>query len=301
MAYPRTQCDDEVADICRLLGISIGEVRRPFVLRGRKLCQLKPEPVEELISPESSVSLHAALENDWPSKDRAILAYILARSAWQYYRCEWIMDRWEAESIHFMKERQPGGQAQREGYINIAAPYFAFRSPDDTTHPTGEYVDDVSLVHNYPWLVALGVLLVDICRKGRTLAAELSSSDVARMNNRHVHYWLIVKKDPDWPSLGLRNQEMKLEYRRVVERCLDPTIFEKAPTVEERRGIILNEIVWPLRCLLVKMQWLDEYGEARIVPGIDGPISLNQGTLQGALFNNDGVFDASVATESEAR
>jgi len=30
---------------------------------------------------------------------------------------------------------------------------------------TREYVDNLFLVYKYPWLVALGILLVDTCRK----------------------------------------------------------------------------------------------------------------------------------------
>jgi len=94
----------EIPDLCGVLGMPIGAARIPVLFQSCKLYQLDAEHVDELVIPEPSVSFRNMLErHPQPTRERMVLAYILARSAWrQYYQCEWIMSRWRAGSIHFV-------------------------------------------------------------------------------------------------------------------------------------------------------------------------------------------------------
>lgn len=302
----QTSAPVEVSDICKLLGMSIGSAVIPLIFRNRKIYQRKAEPVEARVTPEPSVSLNVALERQpQSSKDRMILAYILAKSVWQYYQCEWIMSRWGAESIHFIKERLPGSQAATDGYFNLTAPYFALKDLEGVKcQTTQEYADSVLLVHNYPWLMALGILLVDACRnrKGKgniDPGSTHTTSDIAGMNEEYARYWQIVRQDETWPCLNLQNQEVALEYKKVVECCLDRDIFIDAPTIEERRAVILNRIVHPLHCLLVKLGWLDEHGA--IICNKPRPSRRHYTVERGHLFSMAGIFDASATLNSGER
>ena len=302
-SLPPIQPSVEIPDLCRVLG-TVGEARIPVLFQNRKLYQLDAEIVDELVTPKPGIPLNAMLKGYAQStRERMILAYILARSVWQYYECDWIMSRWRAESIHFIQERLPGGEGTEAEYVNLTAPYFALKDPGETGFLTGEYMNDVGLVHKYPWLVALGILLVDTCRKSLGAMAEASDapSNIARMNNEHAHYWQIVNRDKNWPFLDLKNQEVALEYRKIVECCLNQRTFKDAPSVEERRAVILNRIVHPLHCLLVKMEWLDELGSIRELRPRNEPRPPDQRVSSGILLNHVGIFDSTATNKSGER
>lgn len=293
----------EIPDLCRVLG-TVGEARIPVLFQNRKLYRLDAETVDELVTPTPGIPLNVMLKRySQSTRQRMILAYILARSVWQYYECAWIMSRWRAESIHFIQERLPGGQDPKAEYVNPTAPYFALKEPGDTGYLTEEYIDDIDLVHKYPWLVALGILLVDTFRESLVSMTEASdaTSPIARMNNELAHYWQIVNRDENWPFLGLNDQDVAPEYKKIVQCCLNRGTFEDAPSIEERRAVILNRIVHPLHCLLVKMEWLDEFGSIREDRPRNELTPPHQRVSSGIVLNHVGIFDSTTTNKSEKR
>jgi hypothetical protein len=161
----------------------------------------------------------------------------------------------EYPSLYFIKEKPPAPK------IRFYAPYSMLRVSDQKDDTICEYLENLCLTHNYPLVLALGILLVEICRIGSKRQPDVDSKSlIRRTNDEHTQYYHIVNEDPFWPDLGL-NTDAKTIYKKVASRCLDNDIFCLAPSVGERRDVIFKEIVSPLQKLLTDMKWLDESGK----------------------------------------
>ena len=261
---------DEVStsdiNICTLLGDDIGRVGIVLKFQGQSLFKMPNKPVDEWLLPERSISLYQLLDGHrLSSKGKVVLAYILAKSVWQYYDSDWMSSHWTAELIHFMKE-ESFGRTNKSGQssFNIFAPYFALQAPPSDKSSVLEYINDTSFIHHYPRVVALGILLVEICRgeNKRYLGSTLENF-TRRMNNEYTWYRGIAMYDEEWPYLELKNERCKEMYRNVVKTCFNQEIFSDSPLIEQRRAKIFKEIVHPLQTLLQDLKWIDDSGNIK--------------------------------------
>ncbi len=255
----------KIGEFCKLLGDEVGEVKICLRFRGEELVQLHdPEEIDRPLDHVQGVSLAKVLETHRLSpKMKIVLAYILARSVWQFYNSDWMKTKWTSETIQFMPERDP---AQK---LYACKPCFAVQF-DDAGDDFAEYCALYSVIHRYPRVLALGVLLIDIGRKTYLVHAPSEAVPLQRKINDD---YVMAKKafeDSSWPAFdGLTNKIVAKRYKAVVGNCFNRELFSRATFdskgtnlsseqgVEERRAILYERVVYPLHILLTGMGWTD--------------------------------------------
>jgi hypothetical protein len=95
------------------------------MIEGRDLEQLEDfKALEQMLEHDSSVTLTTILESyHLTSKMKGTLAYILARSIWQFYDSAWMNTKWTSDSIYFMRESYPDVE-RGKGHLYAWKPYF---------------------------------------------------------------------------------------------------------------------------------------------------------------------------------
>ncbi|KAI9766109.1 MAG: hypothetical protein M1840_006816, partial [Geoglossum simile] len=261
----------EVGMFCKLLGRRLGDVRICLKLQAGELFQLYDgEQVNQHIIPTPSISLAKVLEVcRLSTKMKIVLAYILARSVWQFYDSDWMKNKWTSEVIHFMLERSPDEVDTEQPKTYACNPCFAFQF-DDSGNGSTEYCDYFSIIHRYPRVLALGILLVEI---GGEAHAAGTSDHVQPLEEQINNDWTMgmhTLRDGRWPDFNfLSSRAVVQTYKRVVTNCFDRMIFNVStlPThagpeqgVEGRRAILYERVVYPLEELLTDMGWIDALG-----------------------------------------
>ncbi|KAL1617277.1 hypothetical protein SLS56_011048 [Neofusicoccum ribis] len=139
----------------------------------------------------------------------------------------------------------------------------------DTDIP--EFCDGESVMHKYPKVLALGILLIEIA-KGEILEAcrTLQRYDDSSTNEYFISAWSslsngVLGEDDDYTT-----------YREAVKQCLDFDLFAEAPylpgqsrpekSLRERRAILYSKVVSPLKKLLEGTGWFSEIDEIKQEP-----------------------------------
>jgi hypothetical protein len=132
------------------------------MIEGRDLEQLEDfKPLEQMVEHDSSVTLTTILESyHLTSKMKGTLAYILARSIWQFYNSAWMNTKWTSDSIYFMRESYPDVD-RGKGNLYAWKPYFSPRF-GEVDADFEEFSNIDSKFHRYPRVLALGIMLVGI-------------------------------------------------------------------------------------------------------------------------------------------
>ncbi|WYZ37657.1 hypothetical protein EsH8_II_001163 [Colletotrichum jinshuiense] len=158
-----------------------------------------------------SCSLRQVLETRRLSnRMKLVLAYIIARSFWQYYDSPWMKTQWTSDSIHFFPESMLGAEAHSSGALYASKPYFAadFETDGDQSM---EYCSLDGVIFRYPRLLTLCVMLLEIGR-GQSLRIEDHGSTAANLNET----WTLVKRF----SVGTKGWG-SFDYPRYQEIILD--------------------------------------------------------------------------------
>lgn len=253
---------------CKFLGREeLEEVRICLEVQAKNLYKLdEDEPIDRYIAPKPSISLAKALEVYRLSvKMKIVLAYMLARSVWRFYDSDWMESRWTSDTIHFVLERSLN-DGETKAYPG--KPFFVFQF-DDSTNGFMEYCTHDSLLHRYPRVLALGVLLVQIGRGGHIAENinQTQSRTITQSINRDYLMGPTAFSEKSWPDFGFSpNGVLANKYKSVVQKCFDREIFKdpKAPThthaeqdIGERRAMLFEQVVYPLKKLLEDMGWDD--------------------------------------------
>ena len=257
----------EIGQFCDLLGRSLGTVCiRLKVMDGRLHQLFQPDAADRRVVEAPSISLSQVLKLDKiSSKGRILLAYILAKSVWRYYDSEFMRNKWTTESIHFMREYRldPDKDTDQEK-IDPSSPFFAFPPLETDRNESTEYCQTYSVLHRYPQVLALGIMLVEICRKKPKKAAHEPRSPEAQMNTDFTIYNEVVRST-NWPALNVRNEEIRNRYRAAVQSCLDPKVFHVSAStaagqcdVDVRRDILYKHVVFPLEQLCAELGIIDQ-------------------------------------------
>ncbi|KAH0538095.1 hypothetical protein FGG08_005307 [Glutinoglossum americanum] len=244
---------------CKLISLKV-DSRLCLTIEDRELRQLEDlKPLEQILEHDSSVSLANVLESyHLTAKMKVTLAYILARSIWQFYDSSWMNTKWTGESIQFMRECRPdvdGGQ----GNLYAWKPYFSVRFGEVDS----EFVEfsDADKFHRYPRVLALGIMLVEI---GIGSPLRKREEGFAKMNDDWVLATMHSEHEEPWPDFDYS------KYRTAVKNCLDRNIFVSAPfipgqkrkeyqeSLEQRRRILYDRVVFPLEELFHGTGWADE-------------------------------------------
>lgn len=234
------------------------------------------EDAGELVEACESISLSRVLQiYQLTGKMKLVLAYILAYSIWRYYNSDWMKARWSVNSIHFVKEEDldiPGG-------IYACKPCFAVQFQPPTND--AEEIPDGVVVHKYPRLLALGILLFNIGRQQSLPNHTGSSPDnmIQQINDDYARATCSLKRDNDWPYLGaIQHTSIQKRYREITNACFDKKLFmpDRSATsqssqikkecrnlhdAENRRAILYKQIVAPLGGLLEDLGWKEALEE----------------------------------------
>ena len=266
----------QVDEFCGLLARDLGPARIRLKVDAKDLIEFDdaaPPDNYHDVERAQSISLADALKlRQLTTKMRIILAFILARSVWQFYDSDWIKTKWTSERIHFMLERNP-----HHVWPSVYAcnPCFAFTF-DDSEEDLEERCELRCVVHRYPRILALAVVLAEIggAAPSARVAKDLQSLE-AQINRdfcdggRPLNDERWPDFESDYSSSGVFGTVAQV-YRSVVESCLDRAIFTSLSSpntswiedgVEERRGILYERIVYPLENLVEEMGWRDALGK----------------------------------------
>jgi hypothetical protein len=117
-----------VEDLCHLVRHNVGAAKLCLKIHGNQLVKIpRPVPLEDSeypVEPVPSKSLQEVLrEEHLTSRDRIVIAYILARSVWQYYNTDWLNALWTTDNIHFMIEKREDGLPEALT-LNPVSPLF---------------------------------------------------------------------------------------------------------------------------------------------------------------------------------
>lgn len=211
--------------LCDLLRETSGSVRLILRLRDRSLAYVDGEKPQQRLSNEPSISLgDVMLRYTLTRKMKLVLAFTLARSMWQYYDSEWTKREWSAESIQFMAElKAPNWQTP----VITCRPMLMSSFINVETHRImEEYTDLRPVCHNYPQILALGLLLVRIGWDDHIQFTNHCTSPAMsqRKLNDECSEGHDMCGEPSWPRLGpcdSAGDNIRRRYKAVTEACFD--------------------------------------------------------------------------------
>ena len=260
-------------DFCVLLNNSIGPAKVRLKVSESSLLRLhEPDETDQVLMSKPSVSLAQVLQQHRLStKMKVALAYTLARSVWQYYDSEWMGSGWTCKTIHFMLE---GSTDSKHSCVHASKPCFTVQFQSGTQGLPQRY-DLPQIIHKYPRVLALGMLLVDIARTSYDGGiSKKGQTQQQRANTEYMMGRTICEKDQSWPDLGTADaarQHLRTVYKTATQSCFDKNIFkevqsasgpkDKSVEAEEHRKILYERVVWPLEDIIDEMGWTQSIGQ----------------------------------------
>ncbi|KAJ5208734.1 subtilisin-like protein [Penicillium cf. viridicatum] len=221
------------------------------------------EPLKQIVEHVPGISLAKILSNyHLTARMKLVLAYIIAYSVWQYYDSDWMKTKWTSETIQFMRESNTSGD---QGKLFTWKPYLSVHSNDEDPQ-CYEYNKVAGIVHAYPRIRALGIMLVEI-GIGFPLHEDEKQAQplAARVNSELFKAFSHTKDEKRWKDFDYP------DYMSAVRHCLEPDTFNQAPYIEEsstrewkealkqRRNILYDKVVFPLEDLLQGTKWMGDF------------------------------------------
>lgn len=274
------------SEFCELLGKDIGSVSMVIRIINEMFVDLnRAEDIEVDIADERSIPLAEVLHyNFLGPQSKLLLAYILAKSVWQFYDSDFMRIRWTTESIQLFQERESeetDDDDKDERGVHWA-PYYAFSFEEIMEGDSVERLPLGKFIHRYPRVLALGALLYELglkrCpKKGAWSTASVPPTEpatVERVTNNIAGRIRRGVKHKKWPDIGLKHPESLEKYRIIVANCASESLFRPKPTensktsleleeelhIDERRAMIYSKVVFPLKELLQDIGWVNESG-----------------------------------------
>ncbi|KAL7797031.1 hypothetical protein V8C43DRAFT_277981 [Trichoderma afarasin] len=282
------------SDFCKLLGKDIGSGSMDIRIKDEALLVLKRAvDIEVDIADGKSISLADVLGNgSLVPKLKLILAYILAKSVWQFYDSDFMNIRWTTRSIQLFREKEDEDDDNEPGVD--WAPYYDFSSVPMAAEDSKEQLPPGQFLHRYPRVLALGAILYELGQKKRgqkpTKASALRSPTdptnpptIEKRVNDAVSKIRKRVQNKGWPDIGLKDIQVMEDYRAIVANCVSKDLFkldlketppnswsqyflgtteelEEVLTVSERRAIIFKKIVAPLKEMVQSAGLADQLG-----------------------------------------
>ena len=256
-------------NLCHIARLDVGAVKLCLRIEGNQLVT-DPTPVhledtEYPIKPAPSISLAEILRmQTLTTRDRLVIAYILAKSVWQYYNTDWLNALWTTDNIHFMMEEREYDHPE-ESTLNPARPYLAFADVEPAKTPVSETVNCYA-IHRYPRILALGAILVELFRKEPRHSRRDNSTLDAFLNNSLLDNSRTMNKD-SWPHLDL-DTTFKEHFRATVAVCFEWKRLERTSSQDHdaahafraRRDLLWDEVVSRLQRLCRVLKLIDQDG-----------------------------------------
>ncbi|KAL4935316.1 hypothetical protein BDV06DRAFT_217515 [Aspergillus oleicola] len=236
-----------LGDFCKLIDNQLGNPVHFYVQSNVLQVVESPNPNPcRGVFPREGLSLGQWLKEvpRISNKGKSHLAYTIAKSVWQYYNSPWMMTPWTHESIQLLNEGTGLiGQGKPHPYLTTKLAQAIAKSKD--------FYHASDLMHRYPHILALGILLIEIAAK-QPLASEdcpYPLSETA-INDYYTWAWTTAHKS------NLRDTVHSL-YEEAVNNCLNPELFggytiQQSSEVDEikaRQNALYEKIVVPLKRL----------------------------------------------------
>lgn len=177
------------------------------------------------------------------NKGKSHLAYTIAKSVWRYYNSPWMMTPWTHESIQLLNEGTGlTGQGKPHPYLTTKLAPAIVKSND--------FYHASDLMHQYPHILALGILLIEIAVKQPLTSEECPRPlGEAVINDYYTWAWTTAHRS------NLKDTVHSL-YEEAVNNCLNPDLFvysiQQSREVDEiraRQNALYEKIVVPLKRL----------------------------------------------------
>ncbi|KAL7930206.1 hypothetical protein V8C35DRAFT_313804 [Trichoderma chlorosporum] len=271
---PRLPRPDDVigavgqGEFCKLIKLDTSS-RVRVAVQDEKLQKYRPSLLKQMVQPLPGISLANILENyHLSAKMKAVLAYTLAYSVWQYYDTDWMTTTWTSETIQFIWE----SENSRPGHQSLVFPSKPYLSVQfDNEDPFfDEYSTVEDEIHYYPRIRTLGIMLVEI-----GIGSPLPKQDrghqaqsIAATTNQYLTQAIRCLNDGKlWESFEFS------DYRDAVKDCLDPKTFtlygeaeETQQGLRQRRDMLYKKVVSRLKELLEGTKWMEQLTNNRIDP-----------------------------------
>jgi hypothetical protein len=262
---------------CVLLSNSIGPAKiRLKVLESSLLRLHEAAETDQFLLSKPSVSLAQILQQHHLSTKMKIgLAYTLARSVWQYYNSDWMGSGWNCDTIHFMLENSMNPM---HSCFHASKPCFTVRF-QSTAQSLPERYDLPMIIHKYPRMLALGILLIDLARASYEEGSPTTSqTQQQKANTDYMRGRYVCERDQSWPDLGTADAarlRLRTVYKAATQSCFDINVFKNVssssiPTdesdeAEEHRKILYEKVVSPLEDIIDEMGWTDTLGHVEAI------------------------------------
>ena len=251
-------------DVCKYIdNLEAPDCEIPIrLLRDRSiLTAFTRDPVlpEMYLQPRAApVPLRELLENNLLSaQDKISLAFTLAKSVWQYYDSDLMKTKWDLETIKILRQirliNPNTDHEHRMPFLEIKPSNLAAIWCEQETQIRREN-KEVQEMHPYPYILTLGMLLVQIC-----LPITPKSIVVPPLDAGNNIIYLYYKKqmeteEASWPVLDLRD-EYRNVYRKIVVNCIpgrkgEGPLFSPKLDAVSRRNMLMEHVVGPLYNLL---------------------------------------------------
>ncbi|KAF6795401.1 putative subtilisin [Colletotrichum sojae] len=226
-------------------------------------------PLVENVDSGPSKSLRRLLEiGRLSNRMKMVLAFIVARSFWQYYDSPWMDSPWSSDSIHFLPELVVEDEHDQPSVALYASkPYFAVQFLQHAGESV-EYCSAFGVVYRYPRLLALCIILLEIGR-GQSLTTEDHGSVEANLNANWTLAKRLTNKNRTWGDFDYPH------YRQAILGCLNYNYSKQAgasieTNVFARKAAVYEAVLQPLEKLV------NELGFAENMNIMD-PIDASQG------------------------
>jgi hypothetical protein len=144
---------------CALLDEDKGSGKVCLQARGDDLLRLHDRATtDQFLCQYPSVSLAYMLSTySLTPRMKLVLAFTLAHSVWQFYASDWMKSGWTCESVQFLVEKTG---LESEG-VHAGKPCL-FVKFHDIEDGLPECTAEADMIHKYPRVLALGMLLLHI-------------------------------------------------------------------------------------------------------------------------------------------
>ncbi|GIZ49966.1 hypothetical protein CKM354_001298200 [Cercospora kikuchii] len=196
------------------------------------------------------------------SIDKVTLICILAESALRYYDSSLVKMRSIVERIHFL----PEGTDSSESLFRPIRPYITIDRDTFESEQEKEFLDGFGLPHRFPKILALGVVMVQICE------GSFDQTNLSYEGRTITNYLLQAKRllrSEHWPTLDFVNGQVRQAIRKAIQACFDRSLSDYAQGREStqlRKDFVRENIVLPLRTIAPHLNFVCKGDTAELLP-----------------------------------
>ncbi|KAL4925973.1 5'-methylthioadenosine/S-adenosylhomocysteine nucleosidase family protein [Aspergillus undulatus] len=214
---------------------------------------IRARPRNMLPSDGTSLGQWLVQANHIPKRVKIIIAYTVARAVWQYYNSYWMMTPWTHDHIQFLQERNDATDNDQQ-HIFFVTKLVSERAE------LRDFCDGDDLVHMFPNILALAVVLIEIATGEPFEPTNTTYSwDETTLNDYYEWAYVTAKGGDLKKTVGAT-------YEGVVNSCLDEALFRDGPidpsshseSADIRRSRLFNHVVEPLEKLY--QAYRDDWG-----------------------------------------